>query len=100
MLLDIMKGHTMKGKFSDQHQATTASTTASDTIRGVPDKFLRDCVAAIVTAGACVMFAATRNGDALVVTLLNGNEKGKVYVSSVQELKEALQDAVASVAEV
>lgn len=88
----------MKGKFSEGNGSTTQQTAAVDTMRGVPDKLLRDTIAAVIGSGAAVMFASTRNGDAIMVQLMHGQERAKAYASNVQELREILSDAAASVA--
>lgn len=87
----------MKGAFSDAKGQSAKVDTAPGLIRKAPADLFRNSLASIVDAGAAVMLSATRDGSALVVTLLNGSERAKAYATSAEELSTLLADAVASV---
>lgn len=73
-------------------------TTAPDLLRKAPKELLINTVAAVVDSGAALIIAATRSGDALVITLLDGDGKDKVYCSTGEELRSALTDLAAAYA--
>lgn len=66
--------------------------TAAETLRKAPPKLLLDTLAAVVDSGAAVILAGTRDGSALVITLLDGDGKDKVYCEDMDDLREALTD--------
>lgn len=66
--------------------------TASELLRKAPPKLLLDTLALVIDSGAAVILAATRDGGALVLTLLDGDDKDKVYCENAEEVREALTD--------
>lgn len=86
----------MKGVFSGEKQTKAATDAAERAMTQVNGNKFKDAVKQVISNGAAVMFATTRDGSSIVVTLMNGNERGKVYCSSLPELEEALQDLVRS----
>lgn len=81
--------------FSKGQASTAKKTTAPDLLRKAPRELFLNTLALVVDNGAAVIIASTRNGDALVLTLLNGDDKEKVYPTTLEELREALTDLAA-----
>lgn len=87
-----------RGMFNSSREAPQHGHTAADIIRKGPAKLLQDVLAAIVDAGPAVMFGATRDGNTIVVTYLDGQDRNKVYITDVEEWRQCLTDLAASVA--
>lgn len=66
--------------------------TAAEVLRKAPPKLTLDTLACVVDNGAAVILSGTRDGGALVITLLDGDDKDKVYCEDVDDLREALTD--------
>lgn len=86
----------MRGVFSGEKQTSKSSNQAQQLLKTINGNKLRDSVAVVLSSGAAVMLASTRDGGAIVITLLDGNDKGKVYVTNMAEFEEALQDMALS----
>lgn len=86
-----------KGMFSGSKSQSASSTNAADIIRKGPAKLLQDTLAAIVGAGPAVMFGATRDGSAIVVTFLDGQDRNKAYIEDLDQWRQCLTDLAASV---
>jgi hypothetical protein len=69
--------------------------TAAETLRKSPPKLTLDTLALVVSNGAAVILSGTRDGSALVITLLDGDDKDKVYCEDVDDVREALTDLAA-----
>jgi len=82
--------------FSNGQKGGTKKSTAPDLLRKAPKELLLNTLAAVIDSGAAVILAATRSGDALVITLLDGDGKDKVYCSDIEELRSALSDLAAA----
>lgn len=86
----------MKGVWSGEKSIGTTHRPAVDSLFAVNAELLRNFIAAVASSGAAVSVSITRDASAVVLTVLNGNEKHKLYPSDLQELTEALQDGVDS----
>lgn len=86
----------MKNVFSKGEQGGPKKATASDLLRRAPKELTLNTLASVIDSGAAIIIASTRNGDALVLTLLDGDSKDKVYISDVEELRTALTDLAAA----
>lgn len=84
--------------FRNSAGSKTQVHTAAETLRKAPPKLTLDTIALVVDNGAAVILSATRDGSALVITLLNGNDKDKVYCEDVDDLREALTDLASTFA--
>jgi len=82
----------VKNVFSKGESGSAKKSTAPDLLRKAPKELFLNTIASVIDSGAAVILAATRSGDALVITLLDGDGKDKVYCTSVDELREALTD--------
>lgn len=71
---------------------TSKKNTAPELLRKAPKELFLNTIAQVIDSGAAVILAGTRSGDALVITLLDGDSKEKVYPTSIEELREALTD--------
>jgi len=83
-------------KFTKSAGVKVQVHTAAETLRKAPPKLTLDVLALVVDSGAALIISATRDGSALVLTLLDGNDKDKVYCEDVDDLREALTDLAAS----
>lgn len=84
--------------FSKGQSNTAKKTTAPDLLRKAPKELFLNTLALLVDNGAALIIAGTRSGDALVITLLDGDDREKVYPTTVDELREALTDLAAAYA--
>jgi len=87
-----------KGLFSGSKAPSAKGNNAGDIIRKGPSKLLADTLAAVVDAGPAIMFGGTRDGNTLVITFMDGQERSKVYVEDLDTWRQALTDLAASVA--
>lgn len=87
-----------RGMFNSSKETPSKGSNASDIIRKGPAKLLQDVLAAVVDAGPAVMFGATRDGNTIVVTYLDGQDRNKVYITDLDEWRQCLTDLAASVA--
>ena len=86
----------MKGVWGGEKSIGTAHRPALDALSAVDPSLLRGFVAAVVATGAAVSISVTRDASAVVLTVLDGQNKHKLYPSDLQELMEALQDGIES----
>jgi len=86
----------MKGVWSGNKPQKGASNEAVTAIRRAEVNKLRDAIADTVNMGAAIMFSGTRDGGAVVLTVLDGDARNKVYATNVAELDEALRDLTES----
>lgn len=86
----------MKGVWSGDKGISTTARPALDALSSVDPALLRSFIASVVTTGAAVSISITRDAGAVVLTVLDGNQKHKLYPSDLQELTQALEDGVAS----
>lgn len=86
----------MKGVWGGDKGIKTDRRPALDALSSVdPGLFLR-FVSVIVETGAAVSVSVTRDAGAIVLTVLDGSNKHKLYPSDLQELTVALEDGIAS----
>lgn len=65
---------------------------AAEVIRKAPPVLLLGTLASVIDQGAALIFSATRDGGAVVLTLLDGDTKDKVYCENMDDLRTALTD--------
>lgn len=82
----------MKGVFASEKASARNSDNVERMLSEINPDYLRLAVLATVQTGCAVLFGATRDNGALVVTLLNGNERAKAYPTSTPELEQCLLD--------
>lgn len=86
----------MRGMWSSDKSVNTAYRPGIDSLKAIDSAALRDAIVSAVDNGAGITFSSTRDFGAICITLLNGNERPKVYCTSAQELNQALLDLVDS----
>lgn len=84
-----------KRSFGKKSADSAKQTTAPDLLTGAPPKLFLDTLALVIGQGAAVMLGGTRDGSAIVLTLLDGDRRDKVYIHDKDELREALTDLAA-----
>jgi len=60
-----------------------------------PQKLFADTMALVVNSGAAIMLGATRDGNTLVVTLLDGDVREKQYCEDLDSWRQCLTDLAA-----
>lgn len=88
----------MKGVWGGDKGITSDRNPALDSLSSVDPELLRRFVAVIVATGAAVSFSITRDGGAVVLTVLDGKDKHKLYPSDMRELAQAFEDGIESFA--
>lgn len=88
----------MKGLWDKSKASDTAYRPGLDALRAVDPSTLVDALYAVVEQGCALMVGATRDGGAVSLILMDGNERHKLYPSSADELNTALRDLVESFA--
>lgn len=86
----------MKGVWSGEKSIGTTHRPAIDALTSVDPDLLRRFIASVVGTGAAVSISVTRDFGAVVLTVLDGSNKHKLYPTDLQELMEALQDGIES----
>lgn len=82
--------------FNRGEGSKSKKSTAPDLLRRAPKELFLNTMACVVDSGAAIILSATRSGDALVFSVLDGDDKDKVYISDIEELREALTDLAAA----
>lgn len=88
----------MKGVWGGDKGITTDRKPAIDSLSSVDAELLRRFIAVVVSTGAAISISVTRDYGAVVLTVLDGSNKHKIYPSDMQELVQALEDGIASFA--
>lgn len=88
----------MKGVWNAQKATNRDYRPGIDALTAVNKELLAVAILSAVEHGCALMFGATRDGGAVALTLLDGNDRHKLYPQNVQELDQALQDLVESLA--
>lgn len=83
---------TMKGMWSNEKSENAVYREALDALSAVPEGLLASALLSVVENGCALMFSATRDKGALVLTLLNGDARNRVYPANTAELVAALTD--------
>lgn len=86
----------MKGVWAGETKKRGASSQAVEAMRKLKGDKLRNAITATINLGAAIMFSATRDGGAVVVTVLDGDARNKVYPTTLAELEQALDDLIES----
>lgn len=86
----------MKGVWGGEKPIAGDYLPAIDGFRSVDGTLIRDAISAAISSGAAVSISCTRDFGALVLTLLDGNNKVKIYPTDAQEIAEAFADLKAS----
>lgn len=88
----------MKGVWGGDKGISTDRKPAIDALSSVDPELLRRFVSVVVATGAAVSISITRDYGAVVLTVLDGSNKHKLYPSDARELIQALEDGIASFA--
>ena len=88
----------MKGVWSGSKNTDASYRPGIDALTAVDSALLASAILSAVEHGCALMFGATRDGGAVALTLLDGNERHKLYPQNVQELNQALRDLIESLA--
>lgn len=94
----IHTGDGMKGVWGGDKGISTDRRPAIDSLSSVDPELLRRFIATVVATGAAVSISVTRDFGAVVLTVLDGSNKHKLYPADMQELVQALEDGIASFA--
>lgn len=86
----------MKGLWNNEKSGALTFRPALDALNAVNADTLLQALSAALGNGCAFIISATRDQGALCLTLLDGNDRHKIYVSTVAELDKALQDLVDS----
>lgn len=81
--------------FGKSGQSVSRGTNAADLLRKGPQKLTCDTLALIVASGAAIMLGGTRDGNALVITLLDGEHREKAYPDDLDSWRQTLTDLAA-----
>lgn len=78
------------GKY--QRSRTSAGVAhGAAAISGLDPAVLSETLSAVLGVGDAISFAATRDGGAVVITMLSEGTVDKLYAATVEELQETLQ---------
>lgn len=88
----------MKGMWSNEKSDNATYRPALDALSAVNAEILVSALHAVVSDGAAIMLSATRDHGAICITLLSGEQRHRVYTSTVGELDQALRDLIESLA--
>lgn len=86
----------MKGVWGGDKGITTDRRPAIDSLSSVDAELLRRFIAVVVSTGAAVSISVTRDYGAVVLTVLDGSNKHKLYPTDMRELVQALEDGIES----
>lgn len=92
----IREVSTMKGVWGGDKGISSERNPALDSLASVDPELLRRFIASVVGTGAAVSISITRDGGAVVLTVLDGKDKHKLYPSDMRELVQALEDGIES----
>lgn len=81
--------------FGKSSAASAKGSGAADLLRKGPQKLTVDTLAAIIDTGAAIMLGATRDGNTLVITLLDGEHREKAYPDDLDTWRQTLTDLAA-----
>ena len=82
----------MKGMFAGNKGKDTSYKPALDGLGAANGADLLAAVLACISSGAAVQFSCTRDFGALCITVLDGNDRHKVYPTDAQEIAQAIND--------
>lgn len=88
----------MRGMWDKSTAVNRDYAPALDALKAIDAKVLTDALLAVVEHGCALMIGATRDKGAISLTLLDGNDRHRVYPTDVQELHQALIDLAESLA--
>jgi len=81
--------------FKGSKNGNARGNGASELIRKGPPKLFADTLAAVIETGAAVMLGGTRDGNTLVVTLMDGELREKQYCDDLDSWRQTLTDLAA-----
>lgn len=87
-----------KGRFGGGKNVSARGHNARSLLEKGPSKLLAETLALALDQGAAVMFGATRDGNTLIITLLDGDLREKVYIEDMDDYRQTLTDLAATVA--
>jgi hypothetical protein len=85
----------MKGAFGGA-KSRVASGSAKALIEGVSGAQWQNVLSSVLGSGSALMVGTTRDGSTVVLTLFQGEDRGKVYATTLAELKSAVADLLAN----
>lgn len=88
----------MRGMWDKNNAVSRDYAPALDALKAIDSKVLTDALLSVVEHGCALMIGATRDKGAISLTLLDGNDRHRVYPTDVQELHQALLDLTESLA--
>ncbi len=94
----ISKGWVMKGLWNSEKSANATYRPGLDALKAVDSDMLATALLAVVENGCALMVAATRDQGAIALTLLDGEQRHRVYPSNADQLNQALMDLIESFA--
>lgn len=92
LVLPPSEVHIMKGAWGGDKAKNSVHHAASEALRGVDKVVLVAALDAVVSVGAALLVGSTRDGGAVNLTLMNGNDRIKVFCANADELTAALAD--------
>lgn len=81
--------------FGSSRNGSARGKGAADLLRKGPQKLTADTLAAVIETGAAIMLGGTRDGNTLVITLLDGELREKQYCDDLDGWRQALTDLAA-----
>ena len=90
------KASPMKGVWNKEKSVSDTYRPSLDALSAVDPSLLSRAIHAAVSDGGAFMVACTRDYGAICLTMMQGNDRAKVYCANAAELAEALTDLVAS----
>lgn len=96
VMFPYQEGGTMKGIWNGGKGVSTDYKPALDGTSALDPALLLRAIVATISSGAAVQFSCTRDFGALVITVLDGNDRHKVYPANAQEIAQAVTDLLDS----
>ena len=86
------RGTAMRGVWAGDKPSNPNYRPSLDGFSSVDPLVLRAAIYAVIASGAAVQFSCTRDFGALVVTVLDGNDRHKQYPTDAQEIAQCVED--------
>ncbi len=77
--------------------ASKGHSSIKTDVLNIPAEYWRDAVLAVLLAGDAVLLGTTRDGGAVVMTIMEGDRRHRQYFSDATELMASLQELGKSV---
>lgn len=82
----------MRGMWAGDKPSNPNYRPALDGFSSLDPVVLLATIYSVIASGAAVQFSCTRDFGALVVTVLDGNDRHKQYPTDAQEIAQCIQD--------